>query len=183
MDKPTIHRGKERQSTDSSFHTTTHPSLEYPLLYFILKCLPDAFSRWIRNLYTVRWELSYPLQKRLPLSKKLLRKVGISLTWGEFLLWTPLIIVLVLGMLSSFVNPSVTNSGLVARLPLAICFLTANHNSFLTLLLGIPFERALKYHKASGYCAFINGIFHTYVVFAVDVADDGPANGKYCFSS
>jgi len=43
--------------------------------------------------------------------------------------------------------------------------LTANHNSILTLLLGIPFERALKYHKISGYLAFINGIFHTYVAY------------------
>jgi len=48
-------------------------------------------------------------------------------------------------------------------------FLTANHNSILNLLPGVPFEWALKYHKMSGYCAFINGIvFHTCNAFVVD---------------
>ena len=154
---------------DNWFPNNPHPSLEYPVLYFILKCLPNCVMIWIRKVYTIRWELSYPLQRRLPLSKKFLRKIGISLTWGEALLWAPFIIILIQGMLSSFVNPSVTESGLVARLPLAICFLTANHNSILSLLLGIPFERAVKYHKVSGYTAFINGIFHTYIAFVVDL--------------
>jgi hypothetical protein len=154
---------------------TPHPSLEYPLLYFLLKCLPQGVMVWIRNLYKIRWELSYPLQKRVPFSK-FLRKIGIYLTWGELLLWIPFVLILIQGMMSSFVNPSVAQSGIVARLPLAICFLTANHNSLLTMLLGIPFERALKYHKVSGYCAFINGIFHTYIAFVVgdtETKEDG----------
>jgi NADPH oxidase len=137
---------------------------------------------WIRKLYTIRWELSYPLQRRLPLSKKILRKIGISLTWGEALLWAPFMIILIQGMLSSFVNPSVTESGLVARLPLVICFLTANHNSVLSLLLGIPFERALKYHKVSGYTAFINGIFHTYIAY-VAALEEKSSNGKLARSN
>ncbi len=148
------------------FPNNPHPLLEYPPLYFVLKRFPKLMT-FLRSLYKVRWELSYPLQRRVPLSK-LLRKVGICLTWGELLLWTPFAIILIQGMMSSFVNPSVSQSGIVARLPLAICFLTANHNSILTLLLGIPFERAIKYHKVSGYCAFINGIFHTYIAFMVD---------------
>eukprot|EP00545_Synedropsis_sp_CCMP1620_P006316 CAMPEP_0119018268 /NCGR_PEP_ID=MMETSP1176-20130426/18945_1 /TAXON_ID=265551 /ORGANISM="Synedropsis recta cf, Strain CCMP1620" /LENGTH=76 /DNA_ID=CAMNT_0006972227 /DNA_START=116 /DNA_END=342 /DNA_ORIENTATION=+ len=38
-------------------------------------------------------------------------------------------------------------------------------NSFLTLLLGIPFERALWYHKLSARLAYINGLMHAYVAF------------------
>jgi hypothetical protein len=156
---------------------TPHPSLEYPLLYFLLKCFPTGLMIWVRNLYRIRWELSYPLQRRVPFSK-ILRKVGVSVTWGELILWIPFVVILIQGMISSFINPSVTQSGIVARLPLAICFLTANHNSLLTLLLGIPFERALKYHKVSGYCAFLNGIFHTYVAFAVGMEPNGAIDGK-----
>lgn len=150
---------------------TQHPSLEYPPLYFFLKRFPKLQNQ-VRKLYTLRWEVSYPLQMHVPLTKYL-RKIGIVITWGELLLFLPFIIILSQGMITSFVNPSVSKSGMVARLPLAICFLTANRNSLLTLLLGIPFERALRYHKISGYVAFINGIFHTYVAFVLDEKKNG----------
>jgi len=170
--------GQSTSTTTNWCSTQPHPLLEYPPLYFVLKYF-QMLMTCLQNLYKVRWELSYPLQRRVPFSKLVLRKVGISLTWGELLLWTPFVLILVQGMLSSFVNPSVSQSGVVARLPLAICFLTASHNSILTLLLGIPFERALKYHKVSGYCAFINGIFHTYIAFAVNNNEEEEYHGSF----
>jgi NADPH oxidase len=38
-------------------------------------------------------------------------------------------------------------------------------NSLLTLLFGIPFERALWYHKVAARLAYINGVLHTYVSY------------------
>ena len=119
----------------------------------------------MNNFYKIRWLMRYPLQRRVPFSKKI-RKIGIYMTWGELILLLPFFGIIISGMMTTFYEPSVTNSGHVSRLPLAMCFLTANHNSFLTLLLGIPFERAMKYHKLSGYLAFLNGLCHTYVAYA-----------------
>ena len=140
-----------------------HPLIEYPPLYFILKRYPKIMNA-LERFYKIRWELQYPLQRQVFLSKKL-RKIGITATWGESLLMLPFVIILARGLSTSFVHPSVVESGIMARLPLIICFLTANHNSIITLLLGIPFERAIKYHKISGYLAFFNGCFHTYVAW------------------
>lgn len=140
-----------------------HTSIEYPPLYFLLRSCPRVLN-FLELIYKVRWEMRYPLQRRIPLSKKL-RKIGITATWGEAFLLVPFIFIFVQGLLTTFLHPSVSKSGIVSRLPLIICFLTANHNSLLTLFLGIPFERAIKYHKISGYLAFINGAFHTYVAW------------------
>jgi predicted ferric reductase len=140
-----------------------HPTIEYPPLYFLLKRFPLVLND-LEGFYKVRWGLQYPLQRRIPFSKKL-RKIGIAATWGECLLMAPFIVIFVQGLITSFVHPSVSKSGVLSRLPLIICFLTANHNSLLTLLLGIPFERAIKYHKISGYLTFLNGGFHTYVAW------------------
>jgi hypothetical protein len=140
-----------------------HPTIEYLPLYFVLKRFPSILNA-MECFYRVRWELKYPLQRPVFLSKKL-RKIGINVTWGECLFMLPFIAIFVRGLVTSFIHPSVSKSGAVARLPLVICFLTANHNSILTLLLGIPFERLIKYHKISGYLSFLNGIFHTYVAW------------------
>ena len=66
---------------------TPHPSIEYPPLYFVIKRYPKILNA-MYYLYRVRWELQYPLQRRVPFSKKL-RKIGITCTWGELLLWAP----------------------------------------------------------------------------------------------
>lgn len=153
---------------DSSFSDTSspnvpHPLIEYLPLYYLLRRFPKVLA-WISKMYAYRWDLHYPLQRRVPFSKKL-RKIGIVSTWGEFLLWVPFAIIFAIGIVRSFMYPSVSKSGLIARVPLFICFLTASHNSLITLILGIPVERTIKYHKVSGYIAFLNGMFHTYVAY------------------
>ena len=140
-----------------------HPTIEYLPLYFVLKRFPSILNA-MECFYRVRWELKYPLQRPVFLSKKL-RKIGITVTWGECLFMLPFIAIFAGGLVTSFIHPSVSKSGAVARLPLIICFLTANHNSLLTLLLGIPFERLIKYHKICGYLSFLNGIFHAYIAW------------------
>eukprot|EP00549_Striatella_unipunctata_P022548 CAMPEP_0118678828 /NCGR_PEP_ID=MMETSP0800-20121206/3439_1 /TAXON_ID=210618 ORGANISM="Striatella unipunctata, Strain CCMP2910" /NCGR_SAMPLE_ID=MMETSP0800 /ASSEMBLY_ACC=CAM_ASM_000638 /LENGTH=566 /DNA_ID=CAMNT_0006574735 /DNA_START=363 /DNA_END=2063 /DNA_ORIENTATION=+ len=92
--------------------------------------------------------------------------MGIFLTWGELFLLLPIMGFLVWGAMASFCNPSVVVSGHAARSPLALAFITGTHNSAITFLLGMPFERSLFYHKLCGRIAFLNGIMHAYVAFA-----------------
>ena len=140
-----------------------HQALEFPPLYFVLRRFPTLLD-FCQSLYRYRWSISYPLQRRIIFSK-VLRKVGIFLSWGELLMVVPFFAAIVVGALFSFVYPSVSISGHAARTPLIFCFVTAMRNSFLTLMLGIPFERALWYHKLSARLAYVNGLLHTYVAF------------------
>lgn len=39
------------------------------------------------------------------------------------------------------------------------------HNSLFTLLIGIPFERAIFYHKLSARLVYVCGVLHTYVAY------------------
>lgn len=77
----------------------------------------------------------------------------------------PFIALLVFGIIASFLYPSVSLSGRLARLPLAIAIVTASHNSIVTFALGMPFERCIFYHKLAGRLAFVIGIFHAYVAY------------------
>lgn len=140
-----------------------HPSLEFPPLYFVIKKWPWLLEA-VKSCYLFRWRASYPLQKRVA-GSRLLRKFRIFLTWGELLLIIPFFTLIVIGTVWSFLYPSPSISGQVSRLPLIFCFATAMHNSILTLLLGMPFSKALWYHKLAGRIAFINGILHTYVCY------------------
>jgi len=140
-----------------------HPALEYPPLYFLIHRSPflmNLFKSFIR----FRWRVSYPLQRRIPLSR-LLRKADIFCTFGELFLILPFFVTLISCTVYSFAYPSVSISGHTARTPLIFAFATAMHNSLLTLLLGLPFERAVFYHKLSARLAFVNGIMHTAVSF------------------
>ena len=140
-----------------------HPSLEFPLFY---RCIHryQFLLTFSEKIYNLRWRILYLLQRRIncPFSKSLsiswLSVLGI-LSMGSVLLW---------GIISTFVYPSAVYSGHASRLPLLICYLTSSRNSIATFLLGLPFERAMKFHKLSGYIACLNGIFHTYVVIMMD---------------
>jgi len=91
--------------------------------------------------------------------------MNVFVTVGELLLILPFIATILACTVYSFVYPSVSISGHAARTPLIFCFVTAMRNSFLTLLLGIPFERAIWYHKLSARLAYVNGLMHAYVAF------------------
>lgn len=141
-----------------------HPLLEFPALYWLVKSCPGVLEA-IKHIYSFRWRMSYPLQRRVFLSQWL-RKAGIFCTWGELLLILPMVAMFVGAILTSFVWPSVKLSGHFARLPLILALATAMRNSIITLLIGLPFERALWYHKIFGRMAFFGGITHTIVAHA-----------------
>ena len=144
-----------------------HPALEYPPLYFILRRLPCLFEP-IKSLYAFRWRLAYPLQKNVPFSLAL-RRAGIHLTWGEVMLLLPFFVAIIAGILYSVIFPSVAVTGKVARFALIAGFVFAQRNSLFTLLLGVPFDRTIFYHKLAGQVAGVTGILHT-VAFFIDPA-------------
>lgn len=135
-----------------------HPLLEFPPLYWLVRNtgLLEATTRF----YQFRWRTSYPLQRRIFLSQHL-RKAGIFCTIGELLLIIPMALMFIGGILTTFVFPSAYLSGQAARLPLLLALATAMRNSVITLLIGLPFERALWYHKCLGRMALLLGLFHT----------------------
>ena len=139
-----------------------HPSLEFPPLYFGLGRFPK-FRERIKKLYSWRWSMSYPLQKRVK-GSKILRYLGIYLTYGEILLFIPLAALAVYCIWHTWVVPSCSASGELSRLSVAAALLFAQKNSYITMVLGVPFDRAVAYHKASGYIAVGTGLLHTVTI-------------------
>jgi predicted ferric reductase len=104
-----------------------------------------------------------------------LHKLNIFTTLGEQLLILPFIVALLTCTVYSFIHPSVSISGHTSRVPLIVAFVTAMRNSPLTMLLGIPFERAIWYHKLSARLAYVNGLMHTYVSFVYPASEGADA--------
>ena len=152
-----------------------HPMLEFPILFHCLRSCCSCLLGPVLWLYNLRWSASYPLQRRLPFTRTL-RKIKVIYTWTELLLILPFFACMVAGALYSFVYPSVSISGHACRTPLIFAFCTAMHNSFLTLLFGLPFERALRYHKLSARLAYFNSLLHTYVAFRFPMNEASPKN-------
>jgi predicted ferric reductase len=162
-------RGQPTPSIDNDrCSNESHPALEYPPLYFVLQKCPWLIDR-IRSAYALRWRVSYPLQRKVIFSRCLLRRFGITLTWGELLLLVPFYAAVVTGILYTAVFPSVSATGATARLALIASLVFAQRNSLVTLLIGVPFDRGLFYHKLAGRVAGITGVLHT-VSFFVDPA-------------
>jgi predicted ferric reductase len=149
---------------DAATPNQPHPSLEFPPLYFLLHRFP-TLTKAIDCFYNTRWRILQVLQRKLPFSRTVLRKASIFLTIADLISMLPLLVISILGIVYSFIYPSVSISGHAARTPLILAFVTAMRNSPLTLLLGLPFERAIWYHKWLARIAYVNGLFHTYVCF------------------
>eukprot|EP00586_Coscinodiscus_wailesii_P022512 CAMPEP_0172518594 /NCGR_PEP_ID=MMETSP1066-20121228/290913_1 /TAXON_ID=671091 /ORGANISM="Coscinodiscus wailesii, Strain CCMP2513" /LENGTH=1241 /DNA_ID=CAMNT_0013301019 /DNA_START=249 /DNA_END=3975 /DNA_ORIENTATION=- len=170
--RPTLDRATSFNRSYGGGHgNDPHDLLEYPPLYFFMKRWFPNSLEGLNRIYDVRWGMTYPFQRRFPMFRKLY-KYGFVFSYGEVLLVLPFFAFFIMGLVTSFANPSVALSGEYARLPLIFAYLTANHNSLVTLLVGIPFERAIRYHKIAGRLAFVNGIFHTVVAFAPPRAEE-----------
>ena len=118
----------------------------------------------ICSLYVTRWFISYPLRRNVAFSQSLLR-IGVHLTWGELLILLPLFTAIILGLILTVRYPSISGTGKVARAALISAMVLAQRNSFVTLLVGMPVDRAIVYHKLAGKLAGISGTLHTAAFF------------------
>ena len=157
------------ETADGATANRPHPSLDFPPLYFALKRWP-WLSKHIKLLYQVRWSLSYPLQRKLPFSK-ILRKIGVTASWGETILLFPFLASTIICVFYTVVEPDVEITGIMARYGLIAAVVFGQKNSLLTLFLGMPFDRALFFHKIAGYNAFVNGLLHTWAFAYMTMAD------------
>lgn len=69
---------------------------------------------------------------------------------------------------SSFANPNIDHSGGIAEIAIIGVFLTATRsNSLITFVLGIPFERLVKWHKLWGFLALATSTMHMWCAYAI----------------
>ena len=125
------------------------------------------FRWWVLNPCQVRhWPAACTPRSLLTceLSLRLYYQRRVCKCWrwtiGEFF-----VVLMVLGgLVGAFKITGISedNTGSIATIPLALTFGTVNHNSIWTFLLGIPFERALSYHKMFAYLSVLSGLWHGY---------------------
>lgn len=110
----------------------------------------------VNKFFKTRWTHMYPLQRR----------VFMTYTLGEAIILTVAFLAFFGGFAIGVVSNSVEGSGSLPTWPFAFVYATACHNSLITFLLGVPFERALTYHKIAGYMALVMTFLHG--IIAVD---------------
>ena len=155
MDPVSSHTVPSRKVTNEP-----HPLLDFPALYFVLQHFPATLEP-MRSVYSIRWRLSYRLQRQVHC--KFLYNLGIHPTWSDIFLWVPFLAVSVWALIHTLLSPSVIATGKMSRWAIITCFVLAQHNSLMTLLFGLPFDRGLLYHKLAGCLAVFTGMLHTIV--------------------
>ena len=142
-------------------------AVDVPALWFFA-----ALRTTVAKAYRCRWSAVYPLQRRVCW-------LGVDaawVTWGEVLLVVPVVGALL--AMTALSHDSIGDTGSPASLAMALTFATACHNSVWTFLLGVPFERALRYHKLFAALAVLLGAWHGYVAFYYPQSDgDGDDGG------
>jgi len=77
---------------------------------------------------------------------------------GESLVFAFIVLFTVLAAIRTYADGAL--SGIVAEFPLVITFMLASRNSVWTILLGLPFDRAIFWHKYCAWSSIILGAIH-----------------------
>lgn len=125
--------------------------MECPFTRWLPKVAEPGMEAW----WAVRWKLLWPLHRRLWCSRW---------TIGEVLI---LPVLVGAGVWAAAAWEDRSGSGTPADVAGFLAFATAMRNSALTLLIGLPFERALFYHKICGVSSVILGCYHGYINLAL----------------
>jgi hypothetical protein len=113
----------------------------------ITSCCPSGYFR-------IRWLITKICHFRLL----------INYTIGEVFFFILSLIIFTLGSIFS----EATAVGGLASLSLAMCFTLSTRNSIWLFLFGIPFERALFWHKFYALISIIVGAYHGLIFFFED---------------
>ena len=144
-------------------------------------------SSILRPLFQLRWILARPLQERilpkwLPVIPLPFVKLVPYLTVGQIVLTIPLLVLFFAGWDTTFVNPSIEDSGYVASYAILATFLLSNKsNSVFTFLFGLSFERLVPFHNLASILAVVLSFFHGYVAFKY--GDSGDSSDRRRLSS
>lgn len=124
------------------------------------KYVPQAVD-YLRQWTSARWLCRYPFQQRV-FNRYTVGEIFI--VWPAFLGWIAACVVVYFGK-------DLEGSGSFAQVPYILVFLLAMRNSFATFVLGIPFERALAYHKLAALAAIAGGFSHGFIYHIAGVRD------------
>jgi predicted ferric reductase len=182
---------KDTTTNFQRYHGTT---LDTPFFHILMEPLLPFLRPVLKGIYSIRWELSRPLQIRvLPSYFPVIDFPGLKslpyITIGQILLIIPLLAIFLAGYYLSFVQPDTTSSGKWTSYAIYATFLTASKtNSITALLLGISFERMIIYHNLSALTAVTLAFFHGYCNFAYNsgesqygLSDPNTDLGKFLF--
>ena len=141
---------------------TPYSSIQGPIVP-TNKCLPqDRINAFFRSWYAFRWQYITPLFTYSFLH---------VLSFGDLFITIPLLVGSITVGILTYLDEDVEGSGTVPTATMALTFFFACHNSILTLLFGLPFERALEYHKLAAYMTIIMGGLHGLIFFLFDDED------------
>jgi len=117
-----------------------------------------TWKPYARNNGSMRYWLSIRNALRYPLQRTLCHVSGSNFTVGEIL-----ILILLSGATAYTcyytMDMWLHTTGELPTILLALTFATAARNSIITFLLGVPFERALFWHKTFAVLAVVSGAF------------------------
>ena len=184
-------RSNKATAFKEGFRPYRGSSLDAPFFHILMAPLLPFLQKVMSTIYSIRWDLSRPLQFRVvpswfPVIDLPIIKDIPFLTIGQILLAIPLLVLVLSGYYFTVISPDVERSGAVASYAVFATFLTANKsNSIIAFLLGIPFERMIPYHNFSSLATVILSFLHGYVAFAygesgrrrLDSSDDGSSDG------
>ena len=142
----------------------------------------------LKSLFWFRWHALHPFQKRLPIPARptigevILAVLAGVVIFGILSSHIANIAPAAIKIGSDDDSPNISNSshhhkhklhdrgslkgsGNLGDIVLALTFSTACHNSIWSFLLGLPFERALIWHKLFAYSTIIVGGVHGYIAY------------------
>ena len=123
------------------------------------------------SLQKIRYALARPLQKRLlpsfiPVVPLPYLKHLPYVTVGQVVLLLPLVVCVLAGYQSTFVDPDIESSGYAATAALIYTFLAANKtNSIFNVIFGLSFERVVYLHNLASLVTLTLSLFHGYVAY------------------
>ncbi|KAF1325611.1 Ferric reductase, partial [Globisporangium splendens] len=113
--------------------------------------------KWYRSWYALRWRLATSVfAKPVPFLT-----ANFDVRLGDCLFVLPVIAALTAWCVADVANLSTLASGTPASIALLVVFvLTVRNNSLLLVLTGLPFDRAILYHKAFAVVAIVLSLLH-----------------------
>ncbi|CAE7947596.1 noxA, partial [Symbiodinium sp. KB8] len=139
----------------------------------LLSLMPPVVDPVTELWWAARWRAAWPLHRRVP---------GTCWTFGEAM-FLPIICCAAV-VFGARMWGDVERSGYPATFLGALTYATACRNSILTLLTGVPFERAIFYHKCIAVLAILAACYHGYVAlsFPVDVSHAAIGTEQFTWS-
>lgn len=142
-----VSQDMERGNTHNSWKPYESASKEMPITCFV----PPVY-------YKIRW-----IWVQL-----FLKRVIFDICLGEILMF--LLVLAVAAIPAGVTCCDEESTGSAAVIPLLLTFALASRNSIFTFLFGVPFERALKWHKLMALLSVASGVYHGIVSGDADVS-------------